>query len=441
MACFDRVVFISKSSSSSSSSVPSPTSLASIDQEKNSENSSVSLSLSPSLSLCIGIAGEQESSLSTSLSSSSPSPHPPPPSLPIPSSLPILPSPLPFSSVPVGTGSLSPYSTSLCFLFLHGAGSSKETWHNQINELKKYVLCIAPDLRGHGESSDCSSISLSLLVEDVIDILFELSDLIGTRQIVIIAHSVGGAIGTQVSMNEKVKDKIRATIILDLVEDTAIESLAHMKMALTKWPNSFPSIESCVDFSVQQHRPASRFSAQVSIPSLLKYDDQTNSFHWKTSLLKYESDWYGWFTNFNESFLALPHPHCLVVASVDRLDGKMSAAHMEGRYELHITRGGHGGHFIQEDNPGELIGIITRFLKAKGILSNEIAHRLLTNGITTTAILSPVGCGVGFDSLGPIGLPGMGSTQRGGSWNTHQMVKNDEYRSGMYRSPIAKDFS
>jgi protein phosphatase methylesterase 1 len=340
-------------------------------------------------------------------------------------------------------------SSNLCFLFLHGAGSSKYTWHHQISQFSPSYLCLVPDLRGHGESSSCDSLSLTHLVSDLIHLINQLQTIIGTRSLVLICHSVGGAIGTKFSeLNPLPNHQIVAIIVLDLVEGTALASLPHMKTALESWPSQFNEINEGILFSVNQHRPQSIYSAHISIPSLLIPDTlspdtatpvinergfSTTVYRWKTPLLKYESDWIGWFEGFNNTFLSLPFPHCLIVATIERLDGPMSVAQMQGKFEVHVTHGGEGGHFIQEDNPGELLGIIVRFLLGRGIVTSDEATRLLTSGLTSVAVggtPSRGGGGGGGGFLGSLPPPHIYRGVGGGG---------ESYER--YRSPFPKGFS
>jgi hypothetical protein len=128
-------------------------------------------------------------------------------------------------------------------------------------------------------------------------------------------------------------------------------------------------------------------------------------------------------------------PHCLVVATIDRLDGPMSVAHMQGKFEVHVTHGGDGGHFIQEDNPGELLGIIVRFLVGRGLIGSEEAAKLLTCGLTSVAV-GPVGggggCGGGL--AGSLPPPHFYRGGVGGGRGAGEPFER-------YRSPFPKGFS
>mmetsp|Transcript_11743 Transcript_11743/g.17787 ORF Transcript_11743/g.17787 Transcript_11743/m.17787 type:complete len:315 (-) Transcript_11743:31-975(-) len=275
----------------------------------------------------------------------------------------------------------------LCLLFIHGAGSSKHTWHNQVSCLRGHVLCIAPDMRSHGESSTELNMSISALTDDIVHIVSALGDIIGSRQIVVIGHSVGGSIAVRSAHHDQLKDKIIAVIVVDLVEDTAMESLENMRSALESWPKRFQSIQDCVNWSTGMRRPQSRQSAEISIPpTLLATDD--NYFVWRINLLLYENEWKNWFKGFNSAFLGLCQHHCLILSSADRLDRTMCTAHMQGLFELHVVQGGMAGHFVHEDCREETTGIIVNFLQSRGLLDQKKVSSIMTVLFSTAAVLN-----------------------------------------------------
>lgn len=53
------------------------------------------------------------------------------------------------------------------------------------------------------------------------------------------------------------------------------------------------------------------------------------------------------------------HVQLLVVAGMDRLDTELTAAHMQGRFQLKLVYG--CGHSVQEDQPGETANSILSF--------------------------------------------------------------------------------
>jgi len=109
-------------------------------------------------------------------------------------------------------------------------------------------------------------------------------------------------------------------------------------------------------------------SASVSIPPQLREED--GAFFWKTDLEETQKFWKGispmlfgekcrgitmdnnrrcpgWFQNMSSLFLSVPAVKMLMVAGVDRLDGPLTMAQMQGKFQLSVLPG--VGHSVQED--------------------------------------------------------------------------------------------
>ena len=81
-------------------------------------------------------------------------------------------------------------------LFLHGTGCDVSDWMPVIERLPSEQRCIAPDFRGHGQSTvPTQSFTLTDLVEDVL----HLADDLRLRELVIVGHSLGGMAAMEVA--------------------------------------------------------------------------------------------------------------------------------------------------------------------------------------------------------------------------------------------------
>jgi protein phosphatase methylesterase 1 len=85
---------------------------------------------------------------------------------------------------------------------------------------------------------------------------------------------------------------------------------------------------------------------------------------WRTPLEQSAPYWEGWYQGLSSAFLSLPiSARVLVLAGTDRLDGPLTLAQMQGKFQLVLMP--QAGHAIQEDSPekvGDVIaGAITRF--------------------------------------------------------------------------------
>jgi pimeloyl-ACP methyl ester carboxylesterase len=115
-------------------------------------------------------------------------------------------------------------------------------------------LC-AIDLRAHGETKtkDESDVGISILINDIVNILKYLNDQ-KKRFFTIIGHSVGGAVAIHTVdyiLNSKINLTIASMIVIDIVEGTALESLEYTKKVLEKRPKEFKSLERAIQWSLE----------------------------------------------------------------------------------------------------------------------------------------------------------------------------------------------
>ncbi len=82
-------------------------------------------------------------------------------------------------------------------MFIHGAGGSHRQWVNQVAELGREHLVVAPDLPGHGLSGGVPLDSISAyrgFIEDLADVLFGMPFYLA-------GHSMGGAVAMDYALN------------------------------------------------------------------------------------------------------------------------------------------------------------------------------------------------------------------------------------------------
>lgn len=94
-------------------------------------------------------------------------------------------------------------------LFIHGFPHDRSLWSEQVSALSTHVRCIAPDLRGFGESSIAGPYS----VEQYADDLAELLDHLSIEQAVVCGLSMGGYIA--MAMWRQHQHRIQALILCD----------------------------------------------------------------------------------------------------------------------------------------------------------------------------------------------------------------------------------
>ncbi|XP_050545243.1 protein phosphatase methylesterase 1 isoform X2 [Daktulosphaira vitifoliae] len=303
-------------------------------------------------------------------------------------------------------------SNSVLIVLLHGGGFNALTWSLFVTNLEKQVDCqiLAIDLRGHGNTftTDDSDLSMTSFTNDVINILSQLYQ-DQMPSIVLMGHSLGGAIAVNVASMSESKLPIIGLVVIDVVEGSAMESLASMQSFLRSRPKSFKSIKDAISWGMGNGHIKNEESARVSIPGQIKnvitgklaseeFEDQTiniqdvsesdessqyttihsinedevcnlptfspprvtDNYTWRIDLCKTEKHWSGWFQGLSKKFLTIHAQKLLLLANIDRMDKDLTVGQMQGKFEMQVlTR---VGHAVQEDDPDKVASILANFL-------------------------------------------------------------------------------
>lgn len=94
-------------------------------------------------------------------------------------------------------------------VFLHGFPHNRSLWAPQLSALFPFVRCIAPDLRGFGESPPRPPYSMDRYADDVASLL----DTIGVARAVIVGVSMGGYVAF--AMWRRHRARVRALLLAD----------------------------------------------------------------------------------------------------------------------------------------------------------------------------------------------------------------------------------
>lgn len=92
----------------------------------------------------------------------------------------------------------------------HGLFGSLSNWLSIAKSLSEHFLLILVDLRNHGESFHCKSMTYLDMAQDVIDVLDDL----GINQSYMIGHSMGGKVVMQVAASYP--DRLLKGIVVDI---------------------------------------------------------------------------------------------------------------------------------------------------------------------------------------------------------------------------------
>lgn len=115
------------------------------------------------------------------------------------------------------------------YVLLHGGGLSSLSWALVARTLKRHGRpALAYDFRAHGGSTgDELELTAEQLCSDTISVI---EAVVGTEApLVIVGHSLGGAIAAKVSCTPKLRDRVTAVAMIDIVESVAMSSLDKME--------------------------------------------------------------------------------------------------------------------------------------------------------------------------------------------------------------------
>ncbi|KAI5283505.1 Protein phosphatase methylesterase 1, partial [Ascosphaera atra] len=209
-------------------------------------------------------------------------------------------------------------------------------------EMKKIIPeagFLSLDCRYHGETTVTNTdgtrpetdLRLEVLSRDLVSIV-EL-----TRQrmrweslpdIVLVGHSLGGAVVTDVAKQGELGQKVLAYAVLDVVEGSSLEALQSMDQYLAARPTSFQSLDSAIMWHTRSRTIRNSTSARVSVPTLVE-DDGSGTWVWRTDLRATKPFWENWFVGLSKKFLQARGGKLLLLAGTDRLDTELTIGQMQ----------------------------------------------------------------------------------------------------------------
>ncbi|KAH0544176.1 Protein phosphatase methylesterase 1 [Glutinoglossum americanum] len=273
-----------------------------------------------------------------------------------------------------------PASKGPLFVTHHGAGSSGLSFAVLASEIRKLLPqagVLSPDARGHGETvvstpedggSTTLDLSLDMLSNDMIDIIRLTQAKLGWKEIpplVLVGHSLGGAVVTDVANRGVFGDKVLAYAVLDVVEGSAIDALQSMQTYLSTRPLGFHTQASGIEWHIRSRTIRNSTSARIAVPALLRHNPSpqtpSRTWVWRTDLAKTQPFWEGWFIGLSKKFLESKGGKLLLLAGTDRLDKELTIGQMQGKYQLQVFL--EAGHFIHEDLPEKTAVTLVDFYK------------------------------------------------------------------------------
>ena len=274
----------------------------------------------------------------------------------------------------------------VCFL-LHGCPHTALSWGCFAEEFERRAkedpssICarvdvVAMDLRGHGESR-CDEDSEPTFDPDVMarDAFETLRAFVATlrdggeraRRVVVVGHSMGGAIATRVATLVESRDQSSVTlaglVLIDIVEGSALRALPAMGAMVDARPTAFSSLRDAMRWSATRGGGTTNArSAALSLPSQLRREDAEDGrrrYVWRTDVRATAPFWRAWYEGLSQKFLAVRAAKLLVLAGNDRLDTELTVAQMQGKFQLVVLP--RAGHAVHEDAPEETATAIENF--------------------------------------------------------------------------------
>ncbi|KAJ2544339.1 Protein phosphatase methylesterase 1 [Coemansia sp. RSA 1853] len=251
------------------------------------------------------------------------------------------------------------------FVLHHGAGHSGLTFgltskHIFNCDPKSYTV-VSPDFRGHGATTgdNQDDMSLDRMVDDLVG-LFDTLFPDNRRDVVVVGHSMGGAIAAHAVSSKRIQN-VRGLILIDIVEGSAMDSLSAIPMFINARPKTFDSVENAIYWHIESDSIQNHESARLSVPSLLVPVKDGKQMTWRTQLLPTEKFWKEWYLGLSKTFVSAPTAKLLILAGTDRLDKELLIAQMQGKFQLELLPA--AGHTIQEDLPDRVGDLVVSFWK------------------------------------------------------------------------------
>ncbi|KAK5124122.1 hypothetical protein LTR85_001825 [Meristemomyces frigidus] len=264
------------------------------------------------------------------------------------------------------------------FICHHGAGASGLSYAVFAQDVRKRLPeagVLSLEARAHGsmvtnkpgnddgEGEEILDFSLPTLTADALAMITLTQQKMGWSTLppsVLVGHSLGGAIATQLAMDFALGSSLIGFCVIDVVEGSAIEALQHMKTYLSSRPSMFGSVDEAITWHTRTRTIRDAESAKASVPSLL-VQLPSGKYVWRTDLNATSPWWEEWFKGMSRKFLAGRGAKLLILAGTDRLDRELMIGQMQGKFQLVVVP--EAGHFVQEDVPDKTAQLLVEFFK------------------------------------------------------------------------------
>ncbi|MBI3235881.1 MAG: alpha/beta fold hydrolase [Bacteroidetes bacterium] len=159
---------------------------------------------------------------------------------------------------------------------LHGLLGTADNWHLLARKYAEHFTVITPDLRNHGHSEHTREFNYELMVNDVVELMTEL----GSENIFIIGHSMGGKVAMQLALQNP--DLVSKLVVADMRPQLFERGHDHIFKALF----SIPLDKIQTRREAEEMLTAAGITNQGEMLFLLKNlgRDEEGKFMWKPNL-------------------------------------------------------------------------------------------------------------------------------------------------------------
>ncbi|KAK5112510.1 hypothetical protein LTR62_004267 [Meristemomyces frigidus] len=262
------------------------------------------------------------------------------------------------------------------FICHHGAGSSALSFAlfaREIRTLLPHAGILSLSARAHGSTvtdpstgEEVLDFTLTTLTADAATIITQTQQTLDWPHLppcILIGHSLGGCIVTQLASDRTLGKSLVGYVVIDFVEGYALDSLTHIASYLSTRPSSFASRQEAIDWHIRTRTIRNRESAEISVPAMLAPSPNENggepTLVWQTSPTQTQPFWPSWFEGQSTKFLSARGAKLLILAGTDRLDRELMIGQMQGKFQLVVVP--ESGHFVQEDCPAKVAGVVGEF--------------------------------------------------------------------------------
>lgn len=227
----------------------------------------------------------------------------------------------------------------------HGAGSSGLSFAVCASEIRKRVPTagiLSSDARGHGltvtPEGEGLDLNLSTLAADLLTVITMTKAEMKWAElppIVLVGHSLGGAVVTELAKSAQLGNALLGYAVLDVVEGSAMDALQSMQTYLSTRPTGFATLEAGIEWHVRSRTLRNSTAARTSVPGLLNNEPvaegDSRPWKWRTDLGQTQPFWEGWFVGLSKKFLEARGGKLLLLAGTDRLDTELTIGQMQGK--------------------------------------------------------------------------------------------------------------